>query len=126
MMLLLVFGTLALLLAVLGIYGVLAFQVSQRTREIGIRMALGSNPGAILRLVLREGALLVLIGLMVGVAATVALRQVIASQLYGIGALDPFVLASVSGVLMLAAFSACLVPARRAARVDSLVALTRH
>src|SRR5687767_9244199 len=66
------------------------------------------------------------IGLMVGIAATVALRQVIASQLYGIGALDPLVLASVSGVLMLAALSACLVPARRAASVNPAIALTRH
>jgi len=126
MMLSLAFGALALMLAAVGIYGVLAFQVSQRTREIGIRIALGSDGGSILRLILREGAVLVFVGLVIGVAATVALRQVIASQLYGVGALDPVVLASVSAVLTLAAFLACLVPASRAARVDPVVALTRQ
>jgi predicted permease len=126
MLLSLGFGAVALLLASIGIYGVLAYQVSQRTREIGIRMSLGSDAAGILRLILREGAVLVLIGLGVGVAGAVALRQVIASQLYGVGALDPSVLLSVSAVLMFAAFVACLAPARRAARVNPVVALAQR
>jgi putative ABC transport system permease protein len=126
MLLSLGFGLIALLLASLGIYGVLAYQVSQRTREIGIRMALGSDARSVLHLVLREGAVLVLIGLAVGLAGAVALRSVIASQLYGVGVLDPIVLVSVSGVLAMAALLACLVPARRAARVDPVVALAQQ
>ncbi len=120
------FGVVALLLAAVGIYGVLAYQVGQRTREIGIRMALGSDTGGILRLVLGEGIALVLVGLAVGLAGTVALRGVIASELYGVGALDPVVLGTVGVVLLLAAVAACLGPARRAARVDPVVALAQR
>jgi putative ABC transport system permease protein len=126
MLLSLGFGGVALLLAAIGIYGVLAYQVSQRTREIGIRMTLGSDSGAIHRLILREGAMLVLIGLAAGVAGTLALKRVITSQLYGVAALDPLVIASVSGVLAAAALVACLAPARRAARVDPVVALAQR
>jgi predicted permease len=126
MLLSLGFGAVALLLASIGIYGVLAYQVSQRTREIGIRMTLGSDAGSILRLIFREGAALVLIGLAAGAGGALALRQVIASQLYGVGALDPIVLASVASLLALAAFLACLAPARRAARVDPVVALAQR
>jgi predicted permease len=126
MLLSLGFGAVALLLAAVGIYGVLAYQVSQRTREIGIRMTLGSDAGRILRMIFREGAILILIGLAAGMAGAVALRHVIASQLYGVGALDPLVLGSVSAVLALAAFLACLAPARRAARVDPVVALAQQ
>jgi predicted permease len=126
MLLSLGFGAVALLLASIGIYGVLAYQVSQRTREIGIRMTLGSDAGGILRLIFREGAALVVVGLVAGVGGALALRQVIASQLYGVGALDPLVLGSVSVVLALAAFIACLAPARRAARVDPVVALAQR
>ena len=124
MVLSLAFGGIALLLAVVGIYGVLAYHVSQRTREIGIRMALGCDSASVLRLVIREGALLVLVGLAAGVAGIVALRQVITSQLYGVGVLDPVVVLSVGGTLLAAALAACLVPARRASRVDPVVALT--
>jgi predicted permease len=126
MLLALGFGAVALMLASIGIYGVLAYQVSQRTREIGIRMSLGSDAAAILRLIFSEGARLVLIGLGAGVAGTFALRQAIASQLYGVGALDPIVLASVSGVLAVAACLACFIPARRASRVDPVVALAQR
>jgi putative ABC transport system permease protein len=126
MMLALAFGAVALLLASVGIYGVLAYQVSQRTREIGIRMTLGSDAARILRLVLREGALLVAIGLGVGLAGALALQRVIASQLYGVGALDPRVMVSVSAVLIVAAFIACLGPARRAARIDPAAALAQR
>jgi predicted permease len=120
------FGVVALLLAAVGIYGVLAYQVGQRTREIGIRMALGSDAGGILRLVLGEGIVLVVVGLAVGLAGAGALRGVIASELYGVGALDPLVLGTVGGVLLLAALVACLGPARRAARVDPVVALAQR
>jgi putative ABC transport system permease protein len=125
MLLSLAFGLVALLLASIGIYGVLAYQVSQRTREIGIRMALGSDTGGILRLVLREGLVLVLVGLAGGLTGAVALRTVIASQLYGVGALDPRVMLIVTGVLALASVGACFGPARRASRVDPVVALSQ-
>jgi ABC-type antimicrobial peptide transport system permease subunit len=123
MLLSLAFGMVALLLAAVGIYGVLAYQVRQRTREIGIRMALGSDALGILRLILREGALLVVVGLAVGLAGALALRGLIASQLYGVGALDPGVLLGVTGILAIASLAACLGPARRASRVSPVVAL---
>jgi ABC-type antimicrobial peptide transport system permease subunit len=126
MMLSLGFSSVALFLASLGLYGVLAYQVSQRTREIGIRMALGSDRGRILTLVLREGLLLVLIGLAAGLAGALALRSVIASQLYGVGPLDPAVLTIVTVVLAVASVAACLAPARRATRVDPVIALTQQ
>ncbi len=123
MLLSLGFGVVALLLASIGIYGVLAYQVGRRTREIGIRMALGSDTSGILRLMLREGILLVLAGLAFGVAGATAMRGVMASQLYGVGPLDPGVMLLVTGVLSLASLLACLGPARRAMRVDPVVAL---
>jgi len=123
MLLSLAFGIVALLLASVGIYGVLAHQVSQRTREIGIRMALGSDARGIVRLVLHEGLGLVLVGLVAGMAGALALRGVIASQLYGVGPLNPIVILAVTGVLALASLAACLGPARRAARVDPVNAL---
>jgi putative ABC transport system permease protein len=126
MLLSLAFGGVALFLASIGIYGVLAYQVAQRTREIGIRMALGSNTRGILRLVLREGVVLVLVGLAAGMAGAVALRGVIASQLYGVGALDARVILAVTGVLGVASLVACLGPARRAANVDPVIALTQQ
>jgi predicted permease len=126
MLLALGFGGVALLLAAVGIYGVLAYQVSLRTREIGIRMTLGSNAAGILRLILREGAALVLLGLVVGLAGAVALRRAIESQLYGVGPLDPTVIAGVSIVLALTALIACMAPARRASRVSPVVALAER
>ena len=120
------FGAIALLLAAVGLYGVLAYHVTQRTREIGIRMALGSEPGGILRLVLREGGLLVALGLVCGLAGALALRSAIATQLYGVGALDPVVMLGAVAVLAATALVACLVPARRAAMISPLVALTHH
>jgi putative ABC transport system permease protein len=124
MLLSLAFGMVALLLASVGIYGVLAYQVSQRTREIGIRMALGGDTRSILQLVLREGVVLVGIGLLGGLIGAVALRSVIASQLYGVGALDPMVILAVTAVLGVAALVACVGPARKAAKVNPVVALT--
>jgi len=126
MMLSLGFGAVALLLASVGLYGVLAYHVSQRTREIGIRMALGSDAPAIVRLILGEGGLLVGVGLAAGLAGAVALRGAIGSQLYGVGALDPTVMAAAIGVLGLTSFIACWGPARRAAKVSPLVALSRQ
>jgi predicted permease len=126
MMLATSFAIVALLLAIVGIYGVLAYQVGQRTREVGIRIALGSSASGIRALVLREGAALVGAGLIVGLGGAVALRQAIAGQLYGIGPLDPRVLVLVTMVLSVAALVACLGPARRAARVDPVAALTRQ
>jgi len=123
MVLSLAFGIVALLLAALGIYGVLAFQVSQRRREIGIRMALGSDAPGIIRLVLREAAALVGVGLTAGLFAAVLLRGFIASQLFGVGSLDPIVIGSAIVLLGLASLSACLAPARRAAGVDPVTAL---
>jgi putative ABC transport system permease protein len=125
MLLSLAFGVVALLLASVGIYGVLAYQVGQRTREIGIRMALGSDAAGILRLILREGAVLVILGLAGGLIGLLGLRRIIASQLYGVGALDPLVILVVTGVLGVASLIACLAPARRAARVNPVEALSQ-
>jgi ABC-type antimicrobial peptide transport system permease subunit len=126
MLLSLGFGVVALLLASIGLYGVLAYHVNQRTREIGIRMALGSEPGGIIRLVLGEGGTLVLVGLAAGLAGAVALRGAVASQLYGVGALDPLVMAGAIGALGATSLLACWGPARRAAKVSPLVALSRQ
>jgi ABC-type antimicrobial peptide transport system permease subunit len=119
-----VFGLMALLLASIGLYGVLAYHVSQRTREIGIRLALGSDAQGILRLVLNEGALLTALGIAVGLTGALALRGAIASQLYGVGALDPTVMLTAVAVLGMVSLIACLGPARRAARVSPLAALS--
>jgi len=126
MVLSLAFGVVALLLASVGLYGVLAYQVSQRTREIGIRMALGSDASGILRLVLSEGVVLVVAGLGAGLAGAVLLRSVISSQLYGIGALDPIVILGTISVLTVTALAASLGPARRAAKVNPVVALSQQ
>jgi predicted permease len=118
------FGLLALLLASIGLYGVLAYQVTLRTREIAIRLALGSDAGAVLRLILSEGSTLIALGLAGGVAGAVALRGAIASQLYGVGALDPTVMLLAAAVLAVVSLAACLGPARRASRVSPLTALS--
>ena len=124
LMLSLAFAAIALLLASIGIYGVLAHQVSQRRREIGIRIALGSDAARVVRLVLREGLVLVGAGLAGGAIGAVALRRVIASELYNVDALDPLVIGAVTLTLAIAAAIACLAPARRAAKVSPLVALS--
>lgn len=124
MLLSLGFGLVALLLASVGIYGVLAYQVVQRTREIGIRLAVGSDAAGVLRLILGEGLLLVVIGLVGGVAGAIALRSVIASQLYGVSPLDPLVMIAVMLIMAIASLTACVGPAMRASKVDPVVALT--
>ncbi|MEW6320319.1 MAG: ABC transporter permease [Acidobacteriota bacterium] len=118
------FSIVALLLSALGLYGVLAYGVRQRTREIGVRMALGAGTGEIVRLVIGEGGLIVGVGVAVGLAGAVALRGTLQSQLYEIGALDPGVIGTVVAALLVVALIACLLPARRAAATDPVVALT--
>ena len=117
------FAGVALFLASLGIYGVLAYLVAQRTREIGIRVALGSTRAGILQLVLREGFKLVAIGLVLGIAGAASLQRALASEIYGVQAYDPLVIAGVMALLGSIALAACAVPARRAMRVDPIVVL---
>jgi ABC-type antimicrobial peptide transport system permease subunit len=118
------FGLVALFMATFGLYGVLAYQVAQRTREIGIRMALGSEGGRVFRLVLGEGVIVLAAGLIVGGAMLFLLRRTLASELYGITPFEPAVLATVTLLLGAVAIAACAVPARRASRIDPMVALS--
>jgi predicted permease len=117
------FGLLALTLAAVGVYGVMALVVSERTQEMGIRLALGAEPLKVLGLVVREGIALAGIGIAVGLAAALFLTPLMAGQLYGIGSTDVATLAGVPALLLLVAFLACVVPARRAMRVDPVTAL---
>jgi putative ABC transport system permease protein len=121
--LLVVFAAVALLLAIAGVYGVMAYTVSQRVPEIGLRVALGASPGDVFALVLREGALLVVIGLGIGAALSYAGAQFISGLLFGVSARDPLVFAAVSVLVAIAALAACVVPGRRALKVDPLLAL---
>jgi ABC-type antimicrobial peptide transport system permease subunit len=114
-----------LFLSTIGIYGVLAYLVAQRTREIGIRMALGSSPSEIFRLVLREGLLLVIAGFALGLGGTVALRRGIESQVYGVQPFDPTVIGTVTIILGAIALGACTLPARRATHVDPVTILNQ-
>jgi putative ABC transport system permease protein len=125
MSLLAAFGALALILAAVGIYGVMSYTVAQRTSEIGIRMALGAQMRDTLRLVTRDGVLQAGVGLLAGLAASLALTRILASQLFAVSALDPLTFASVAVVLIVVATAACYIPARRAMSVDPVVAL-RH
>jgi putative ABC transport system permease protein len=117
------FAAVALILAALGIYGVMAFAVAQRTHEIGLRVALGAGPSRVLSLIFREGMTLTGLGVAFGLAGSYLVARVMQSQLYGVGRIDPLVLGSVAGVLAATALLACYVPARRAMRVDPMVAL---
>jgi putative ABC transport system permease protein len=123
MMLLSMFGGLALVLASVGIYGVIAFAVSHRTREIGVRMALGAKPADVLRMVLREGLKLVAVGAVIGVAAALMLTRLLEGMVYGVRVRDPLIFALVNLLMVAVSLAACYVPARRATRVDPLVAL---
>ena len=123
MTLALAFGGLALFLSATGIYGVLAYLVTQRRREIGIRMALGSSGARVARLVIREGLVLVGAGLAAGLAGAVAMQRAIANEVYGVEPLDPLVLVPVMAALAAVSLLACVVPARRALRVDPMTVL---
>ena len=123
MILLGIFAALALLLSCVGIYGVISYFAGQRTESIGIRMALGAQRNDVLRLVLGHGAKMVLIGVGVGIAASLALTQLMARLLFGVSAYDPFTFLAVACLLILVALAASYVPARRAMRVDPIVAL---
>jgi len=118
-----VFGTVALILAAVGLYGVLSYGVTRRAREIAIRMAVGAEAGGIIALVLRETARLIMAGLLIGGVLAYAVSRAIESRLYGVTARDPLTLILAMGVLLLAATAAAYFPARRAARVDPLTAL---
>jgi ABC-type antimicrobial peptide transport system permease subunit len=117
------FAAAALLVAAVGVYSVLAYSVAQRTREMGVRLALGSSPGGVVRLVLREGMTVGLLGIGVGVFGAMALGRELAELVYGVPVHDPATFIVVSVTLTVVAFAACVVPARRAARVDPLTAL---
>ena len=119
------FGAIALFLSAIGIYGVLAYLVTQRTKEIGIRIALGGSARAIFELVLREGLLLIVGGFVLGAIGAVALRKSLETQLFGVTATDPVVLVTVTTILGVVAIVACALPARRATRIDPIVALTQ-
>src|SRR5215211_302416 len=118
-----IFAGLATLLAAVGIFGVMNYSVQLRTREIGLRMALGAQPGRVLMLVLRQGLLLTVIGIGVGLAGALALSRVMSGLLYGVGANDPATFAAIVVVLAVVSLVACYIPARRATRVDPLIAL---
>jgi putative ABC transport system permease protein len=118
-----IFAGIALLLAAVGIYGVIAYSVVQRTHEMGIRAALGASAGNLQALVFRSGMRLTLIGLSIGIVGSLAVTRVMQSLLYGVGARDPLTIAVVAIVLIVVASVACLIPARRVTKVDPMVAL---
>jgi ABC-type antimicrobial peptide transport system permease subunit len=122
----LAFGVLALFLAAFGIYGVLAYLVAQRRKEIGIRVALGSTHSGIVKLVLQEGLALVAAGLALGLIGSISLRSIVRKEIYGVAPLDPFVLGSVAILFGGIALIACVVPARRAMQVDPAVVLSEQ
>ena len=119
------FAITALLLTAVGLYGVVAYATSQRTREIGIRIALGAGGGNVLALVVRQAMLPAVIGLAIGLAGALTLTRLLANQLYEVKATDPLTFLGVTAVLLLVALAACFLPARRAATTDPMVVL-RH
>jgi putative ABC transport system permease protein len=117
------FATLALLLAMVGLYGVISYSVAQRSHEFGIRMALGAAKGDILSLIVAQGFKQALAGIVVGMAGAFALRRVLGSLLFGITPADPTTFSAVALLLVAVALLACYIPARRATKVDPMVAL---
>ena len=120
------FGALALVLATLGLYSVMTYAVSQRRREIGVRMALGASPREATRLIVSQGMRMALIGITLGLAVSFALTRVLASLLLGVGATDPGAFVGAAILLVAVALLACYIPARRASRVDPLVVLRQE
>ena len=118
-----VFGLLALGLASIGLYGILAYAAARRQREIGLRMALGASRISVLRLMLGQGMSLVLVGIAIGLAASLATGRILSRMLYGVSATDPLSVGAAAAVLMAVALVACYLPARWATRVDPLTAL---
>jgi ABC-type antimicrobial peptide transport system permease subunit len=123
MLVLSAFGAFALFLAAVGIYGVLAYSVNRRTREIGVRMALGAARGRVLRMILRDGMRAVIPGIGVGIVGALMLTRLMTGLLYGIAPTDPLTFAAVITVLVVVTLAASLVPARRATRVDPMEAI---
>jgi len=117
------FAIVTLLLATAGVFGVMAYSVSRRTREIGVRVALGARSRDVLTMILGQGLRTIVIGIAIGLAGSLALTRTVASQLFGVTATDPLTFAAVVLLLVAAALLACYVPARRAAKVDPMVAL---
>ena len=117
------FAAVALFLAALGIYGVLSYSVSQRTREIGVRMALGARAGSVIALVVGQGLRLAALGAALGLVGALVLSRALRSFLYEVSASDPVTYLGVAAVLLAVGLLACLLPARRAARIDPLIAL---
>jgi len=117
------FAALALVLAIVGLYGVMAYSVAQRTREIGIRMALGADGGVMLRMIVKQGMILALAGVAIGLAGALGLTRFMASLLYGVRPTDPRTFLAVSLMLLSVAALAAYIPARRATKIDPMVAL---
>jgi putative ABC transport system permease protein len=118
-----IFAAVALVLAAVGIYGVMAYTVTQQTHEIGIRMAFGARPAHVMKMVVAQGGLLVLIGLAAGLAASLAATRLLSTLLFGVSPTDPVVFAFIPSILLIVALAACIIPARRAIRVDPMIAL---
>jgi putative ABC transport system permease protein len=125
MLLLGLFAGVALFLAAVGLYGVVSYTVSQRTQEIGLRMAIGAEPGQVMRMVVGGGMKLALLGVALGIAAALGLANLVAAMLFGVTPFDPVSYAATAGVLLVVAALACYLPARRAMRVDPIIAM-RH